>query len=153
MNEVVDTDVIRPMTEADLPRVMEIEIQGHAFPWTEGIFRDCLRVGYICHVLERDGDVIGYGVMSTGAGEAHIFNVCVDPAFQRHGIGRRIMMHLLDLARVRHVTSVFLEVRPSNTAAVRLYDSLGFNEAGVRRGYYPAKSGREDALILVLHLG
>lgn len=154
MNKAVDPGLrIRPMTEKDLPAVIDIEQRAHPFPWTEGIFRDCLRVGYICRVLEQRRRIIAYGVMSVAAGEAHIFNVCVEPKAQRHGLGYRIMHHLIDDARQRRAASVFLEVRPSNTPALRLYDKLGFNEIGIRKAYYPAANGgREDALILALHI-
>ena len=68
---------IRPMTEADVSEVFTIERASYQFPWSEGIFRDCLRVGYVCRVLTLESQVIGYGVMSVGAGEAHVLNLCV----------------------------------------------------------------------------
>ena len=143
---------LRPMSEGDLSVVTEIEAQAYPFPWTAQIFRDCLRVGYSCWVAERHGDVEGYGVMSVGAGECHVLNLCVRPELQRQGVGRRMLAHLLDLARKHRAETALLEVRPSNRAAVVLYQRAGFGEVGIRRDYYPAAKGREDALILAKDL-
>jgi len=143
---------IRPLTPADLDAVMEIEIRAYEFPWTEGIFRDCLRVGYCCWCYENDEVVQGYGVMSAAAGESHILNLTVRPESQRQGIGSKLMKHFLQLARRHGADTLMLEVRPSNTTAIRLYEQMGFNEIGVRRNYYPAAEGREDALLLALSL-
>ncbi len=143
---------IRPMAVTDLEAVMAIEERAYGFPWTRGIFRDCLRVGYCCWCYETEGDIQGYGVMSVAAGESHILNLTVHPQLQRQGVGTRLMKHFLQLAARHHADSVMLEVRPSNIAAVRLYQKLGFNEIGVRRHYYPAGAGREDALLLALSL-
>jgi [ribosomal protein S18]-alanine N-acetyltransferase len=139
---------IRPMMEADLPDIAAIELSSYAFPWSENIFRDCLRVGYICRALDMAGQIIGYGVMSLGAGEAHILNVCVRDQYRIVGFGRRLLENLLEGAALAGVTEAFLEVRPSNLAAIRLYQHLGFEQIGVRRGYYQAPDGREDAIVL-----
>src|SRR4249920_117433 len=139
---------IRPMMEIDLPEVAQVELQSYAFPWSENIFRDCLRVGYTCRALDLAGQVIGYGVMSQGAGEAHILNVCVRDEFRSLGFGRRLLEHLLERAAAAGVAEAFLEVRPSNLAAIRLYQRLGFEQIGIRRGYYQAPDGREDAIVL-----
>ena|SRR3569833_295532 len=144
--------VIRPMTEADVPSVVSLERASYQFPWSEGIFRDCLRVGYVCRVATSGGRLISYGVMSVGAGEAHILNLCVDAAFRCQGIGRRMLEYLLDRGAGAGMNEAFLEVRPSNTAAIRLYLSLGFDQVGMRRGYYQAVGGREDAAVLKLPL-
>ena len=140
--------LIRPMMEIDLPEVAAVELQSYAFPWSENIFRDCLRVGYTCRALDLAGRVIGYGVMSVGAGEAHILNVCVRDEFRNLGFGRRLLEHLLERAAAAGVAEAFLEVRPSNLAAIRLYQRLGFEQIGIRRGYYQAPDGREDAIVL-----
>lgn len=140
---------LRPMREADVAAVMEIERRAYAFPWTSGIFRDCLRVGYCCWILEQEGVIQAYGIMSVGAGEAHILNICVRPESQGRGLGRRVLTHLLNLARRYHADTALLEVRPSNEPALRLYRSLGFNEVAIRKNYYPHPNGREDALILM----
>ena len=144
--------VIRPMTETDVNAVVALERASYQFPWSEGIFRDCLRVGYTCRVVTSDNRVIGYGVMSVGAGEAHILNLCIDAAFRCQGIGRRMLDYLLDKGAAAGMAEAFLEVRPSNTAAIRLYLSLGFDQVGMRRGYYQAVGGREDAAVLKLAL-
>ena len=144
---------IRPMMEIDLGEVAVIEQKSYAFPWSENIFRDCLRVGYTCRALDLAGQVIGYGVMSLGAGEAHILNVCVRGEFRNLGFGRRLLEHLLERAAASGVGEAFLEVRPSNLAAIRLYQHLGFEQIGIRRGYYQAPDGREDAIVLKRELG
>jgi ribosomal-protein-alanine N-acetyltransferase len=144
---------IRPMHDADLAAVAALERSSYLFPWTEGIFRDCVRVGYVCRVMEIAGAVIGYGVLSAGAGEAHILNVCIAGEYRCRGFGRHMLLHLIEQAREFGVREAFLEVRPSNTTAIRLYQSMGFEQIGVRRGYYQALAGREDAVVLKLDLG
>jgi [ribosomal protein S18]-alanine N-acetyltransferase len=139
---------IRPMMELDVPVVVEIERAAYQFPWSEGIFRDCLRVGYVCRVADVRGEMGGYGIMSVGAGEAHILNVCIREDYRNQGLGRSMLLFLLDRARAAGMYEAYLEVRPSNTAAFRLYHSLGFEQVGVRRGYYQATAGREDASVL-----
>ena len=143
----------RPMLYADLREVIAIENRAYEFSWTEGIFRDCIRVGYHCQVLETPhGFIQTYGVMSAAADEAHILNLCVRPELRGRGLSRHILGHLLELARTVEVQTVFLEVRPTNTAAVRLYSSAGFCEIGLRPDYYPSASGREDALVMAKEL-
>ncbi|MCC6171175.1 MAG: ribosomal protein S18-alanine N-acetyltransferase [Gammaproteobacteria bacterium] len=143
---------IRAMLDDDVPAVAAVERASYQFPWSEGIFRDCVRVGYLCRVVECAGVVIGHGIVSTGAGEAHILNVCVRPEYRCRGIGRQLLRYLLDRARALGMAEAFLEVRPSNTTAIRLYQTLGFEQVGVRRGYYQATHGREDAAVLRLAL-
>jgi ribosomal-protein-alanine N-acetyltransferase len=139
---------IRPMHELDVPVVVAIERVAYQFPWSEGIFRDCLRVGYVCRVIDVGGEMAGYGIMSVGGGEAHILNVCISDEYRGRGFARKMMLYLLDRARAAGMHEAFLEVRPSNTAAAGLYHSLGFEQVGVRRGYYQATVGREDAAVL-----
>jgi [ribosomal protein S18]-alanine N-acetyltransferase len=144
---------IRPMADTDVASVIEIERSSYQFPWSEGIFRDCLRVGYVCRVaLTADQGIVGYGVMSVGAGEAHILNLCVGADWRCRGIGHLLLGYLLDRAAAASMGEAYLEVRPSNTAAIRLYQSMGFEQMGVRRGYYQAVGGREDAAVLKLAL-
>lgn len=140
------------MRETDVPVVIAVERRAYFSPWTDGIFRDCLRVGYSCWVLERPEGLVGYGVLSVGAGEAHLLNLCIAPEHQGRGFGRELLNHLIDTARGHRAEAVFLEVRPSNQSAVALYESTGFNQVGCRRDYYPAPKGREDALIFALAL-
>lgn len=150
----VDLMRLRKMRKADLARVLEIEAKNYAFPWSEEIFKDCFSVlSYSCWVCEdADENVIAYAILSVGAGEAHILNISVDPTAQGLGVGRKIMEHLIEIASKKAQT-MFLEVRPSNTKAQTLYESLGFNEIGIRKGYYPAENNtREDAIMLALEL-
>jgi [ribosomal protein S18]-alanine N-acetyltransferase len=138
----------RSATESDVPDIMRIERQSYTFPWTEGIFRDCLRVNYTCRVAEIGMFIAGYGIMSIAAGEAHLLNLCVGETYRCQGIGRRLLAHLLQVATRLGARESFLEARPSNTTAIRLYQALGYVEIGVRRGYYQAVDGREDAIVL-----
>ena len=126
--------------------VVVIERAGYQFPWSEGIFRDCLRVGYVCRVVEVGGDMAGYGIMSVGAGEAHMLNVCVREEYRCRGLARQACCCICWIGRaIAGMHEAFLEVRPSNTVGRRLYRSLGFEQVGMRRGYYQAPGGREDA--------
>ena len=137
----------RRMADSDLAAVVELETAAYLFPWGPGIFRDCLRVGYTCRVVEMGGELAGYGIMSMGAGEAHVLNICVRADLRGLGLGRRLMVWLLDEARAAGHGWAFLEVRPSNRPAILLYESLGFEPVGLRRGYYQAIGGREDAIV------
>ena len=132
----------------NLPHVMRNERRCYTHPWTEGIFRDCISSGYECWLMSTVERVIGHGILSVAAGESHLLNVCIHPDCQGNGFGRILTEHLLSRAQENQVQRVFLEVRPSNRAAYNLYESLGFNEIGVRENYYPAYIGREDALVL-----
>jgi ribosomal-protein-alanine N-acetyltransferase len=140
----------RAMVPVDIPAVGVVEHSSYAFPWSEGIFRDCLRVGYLCRVAEMDGEIVAYGVVAMGAGEAHILNLCVRSDVRGRSVGRQMLLLLLERARQAGVTQAFLEVRPSNRLAIALYQSVGFVQVGVRKGYYQAAPGREDALVLRL---
>ena len=142
----------RAMTPMDVPAVGAVERASYPFPWSEGIFRDCLRVGYLCRVAEVEGSVVAYGVVAMGAGEAHLLNLCVSNELRGRGIGRQMLMLLLERARQAGMTETFLEVRPSNLLAIALYQSVGFVQVGLRTGYYQAEAGREDALVLKLDL-
>ncbi|HUS24618.1 MAG TPA: ribosomal protein S18-alanine N-acetyltransferase [Candidatus Binatia bacterium] len=140
---------LQPMTPQHLDDVMQIERRAYEFPWTEGIFRDCLRVGYSCWlVTQGGGQTLAYAVMSMAVGEAHVLNLCVEPAHHQQGLGRFLLTHLLRLARSSGMEMMLLEVRKSNAAAIALYDNAGFRRLGVRKGYYPAVDGREDAWLL-----
>lgn len=142
--------VIRSMTMADLPCIMEIEKRGHAFPWSEGNFKDGLEHSYYMVVMEQDKKIIGYGVVQIILDEGHLLNITIDPTLNGRGLGRELLLHLLDYAR-NHTDTLFLEVRPSNQRAIALYQTSGFNEIGLRRNYYPAKGGgREDAVLMAI---
>ena len=142
----------RAMTPFDVAGVAAVERSSYPFPWSEGIFRDCLRVGYLCRVAECDGEIVAYGIVAMGAGEAHILNLCVNEAMRGRGIGRQMLKLLVERSAEAGMQDVFLEVRPSNLHAIALYQSVGFIEVGRRRGYYQAVEGREDALVLKLSI-
>jgi [ribosomal protein S18]-alanine N-acetyltransferase len=143
----------RAMAPADLPRVAELERESYVFPWNDQIFADCLRVGYHCVVVDTAAGVAGYAVLSMGAGEAHVLNLCIGDSLRRRGVGRRLLLALLTHARDRGIRDAFLEVRRSNRVAIALYHQTGFECVGQRRGYYQAHEGREDALVYRLELG
>lgn len=143
----------RAMRRADLPAVMAIERASYQFPWSEGVFRDCLRVGYGCWVALDDEDrVAGYGLMSTAVDEAHVLNLCVSPACRRRGLGTFLLTHLICEAARARMVRILLEVRPSNAEALGLYRAQGFSPVGRRKRYYPAHDGREDAIVLARRL-
>lgn len=144
---------LRPMREADLEAVMRIEERAYPFPWTRGIFRDCMRADYAMWVQELDGSIVGYGVLSIVLDEAHVLNLCTDAQAESRGLGRHMLRAMLRLARAGGAQRVFLEVRPSNMRAIKLYDAAGFNEIGRRPRYYPAPgNGREDAVVMAKEL-
>jgi ribosomal-protein-alanine N-acetyltransferase len=143
---------VRVMRPDDAAEIAGIERASYEFPWTEGIFRDCLRVGYACRVLCAGDELIGYAVLAAGAGEAHLLNLCVRTERRRAGLGRFLLEHMLELARRDGAARVYLEVRPSNAAARQLYRSTRFEQIARRPGYYQALLGREDALVLALDL-
>jgi ribosomal-protein-alanine N-acetyltransferase len=144
--------VIRPMRETDLLSVMAIERASYEFPWTTLIFRDCMRAGYECHAYDSQQGLLGYGIMSLAAGECHLLNICIHPDYRRQGFASQLIETLLERARAQRARVALLEVRVSNDVAHRLYMRLGFSEIGLRRNYYPARRGREDALVLAKDL-
>ena len=153
LKQGIESFSIRPMLEADVPAVLAVEQAAYEFPWTDVIFSDCMRIGYSCWALVTEHGMSGHAVMSLMApGECHVLNVCVRPDLQGEGLGRHLMNHLIGTARGYGVTLMLLEVRPTNEAALALYRSLGFNEIGLRKDYYPARKGREDGLVLALEL-
>ncbi len=143
---------IRTMSYTDLKSVITVEKKAYPHPWTLGIFRDCLRIGYNAWVMTLDKEIIGYGIVMLSPGEAHILNICIEPDFQKKGLGRYLLRHILKKSKQTDVDMVLLEVRRSNAGAQQLYQSEGFHELGVRKAYYPADNGREDAIILAKYL-
>ena len=145
------------MGHVDLESVMKIETQSYEFPWSRGTFEDCLAAPYECWAGElgdREGrnEIVGYGILQVSGDEAHLLNVCVRHQLHGCGFGREIVLFLVDRAKAQRATKMFLEVRPSNGIARALYDSVGFRQIGVRKGYYPVFGGREDGLVLALTL-
>ena len=150
--------VLRPgpelarMREDDLDQVVAIENAIYSHPWTRGNFADSLRAGYECHTWRLEGELVGYFILMAAAGEAHLLNLSVSAPHQRSGHGKALLSEAVEVARALHARNLFLEVRPSNSAAQALYTRFGFRTIAVRRGYYPAHAGREDALVLTLGL-
>lgn len=153
MSAVVDQEPsIRSMSDRDIRAVLDIERAAYDFPWSANIFAECVRAGYVCRVCVNGSEPAGYGIMSVGAGECHIMNLCVHPAQSGNGYGSLLMADLLAIAQRSNVQIAFLEVRMSNRRAHSLYQYLGFNEIGIRKNYYPAQKGREDAYVLAKSL-
>jgi len=144
--------IVRPLGPEDLDDVIQIEEASYPWPWTRGIFADCIRVGYCCSGLQIGSDLAGYCIVSMAAGEAHLLNLCVHPDWQSHGLGSLMLEHAIGQARLGECESMFLEVRPSNPGAARLYLKRGFREIGVRPDYYRAGEGREDAIVLEMRV-
>src|ERR1700687_4802145 len=143
---------LRPMRVIDLDLVMEVEPTLYSHPWTRGNFDDSLTAGYSCWTLRCGGVLAGYGVLMSGVREAHLLNLSVAIPWQRHGFGRMLLEHFVGVARASDALQMYLEVRPSNSAARQLYAHFGFREITVRRGYYPARRGREDAILMGISL-
>ena len=144
--------VARRMLVQDLPDVVSIENRIYDFPWTDGNFRDAIRSGYDAVVMASGGPLVGYRVMMFGPGEAHLLNLSVAADWQRRGFGRHLLVASIHDARRADARTLFLEVRPSNAAGISLYEGIGFKRIGVRKGYYPAIGGREDAWVMSLPL-
>mgnify|MGYP001171116317 FL=1 len=143
---------VRSMRYSDVELVAENEAAAYTYPWTKHNFIDCLQSGYQCWVLANKQRIIAHGVISVAITEAHLLTLCVHPGFQRQGYGRRMLNLLLDRAYKLESSECFLEVSTQNRPAISLYVSMGFEEIGQRKGYYPGKQGREDALIMSRHL-
>lgn len=142
----------RLMQETDLDQVIAIEEAIYSFPWTRGIFFDCINIGYLCMVLEENGKIVAYSVMSVAAGESHLLTIVVPAEEQGKGYGKKMLNEMIQQAINDDSSTMYLEVRTSNKIAIQLYHNRGFNELGIRNNYYPSEQGREDALILALDL-
>ncbi len=143
---------LRPMTASDLDAIMAIERVNFPFPWTEGNFKDSMNSGYMCLVMEQGKQLIGYAVLMMVLDEAHLLNISVAQSHQGQGWGRYLLVQMMEMGREKGGLNMFLEVRPSNHSALGLYESMGFNEMGIRPGYYPAHNGREDAVLMGMAL-
>lgn len=140
--------ILRDMTEVDLDAVLRIEREVQAHPWTLGNFSDALCSGYQCKVFESAGVMVGYAVMMLAVEEADLLDIAIDKGHQRKGIGRKLLDAMSSLARHENMRRMVLEVRASNQAAIALYRASDFGQIGLRRDYYPAANGREDALLM-----
>jgi ribosomal-protein-alanine N-acetyltransferase len=145
-------DQFRPMQLNDLDAIMAIEPYIYPYPWTRGNFSDSLNSGYSAWVLLRNEVIIGYALVMMVLDEAHLLNLSIAKDHQKQGLGRVLLEHMIDIAKNNQAANMFLEVRPSNISAIALYENMGFNEMAIRRGYYPAKNSREDAVLMGLAL-
>ncbi len=142
----------RPMRLDDLDEIMAIEPQIYPYPWTRGNFSDSLNSGYQTCVLVEQEKIIAYALLMMVLDEAHLLNLSVAKSYQKQGLGRFLLEHMLQIAKDHQAANMFLEVRQSNLSAIALYESIGFNEMAIRRAYYPAANGREDAVLMGLAL-
>lgn len=136
-----------PMNQNDLEAVAELEQSVQAFPWSRGNFADSLAAGHGVWVCRIGGELVGFSVIMVVVDEAHLLNVAVAKRYQGQGYGARLLRHVMGQAKLHGAAKLLLEVRPSNQRAVELYRLFGFRQIGLRRGYYPAAIGREDALV------
>ena len=142
----------RDMALSDVDSVMEIEPHIYSHPWSRGNFVDSLNSGYSASILECNGEIIGYALMMMVLDEAHLLNLSIAKAYQKQGLGRLLLENMIRIAQEKNAANMFLEVRTSNISAIALYENIGFNEMAIRRGYYPAPNGREDAVLMGLAL-
>lgn len=147
-----DSFQFRPMQSDDLDEIMAIEARIYPYPWTRGNFIDSLTSGYSAWVLLEQAEIIGYALLMMVIDEAHLLNLSITKSHQKQGLGRLLLEHMIQIAKNYQATNMFLEVRPSNISAIALYENIGFNEMAIRRGYYPAANGREDAVLMGLAL-
>jgi [ribosomal protein S18]-alanine N-acetyltransferase len=141
--------ILRDMTDTDLDAVLNIEREVHAHPWTPGNFSDALRSEYQCKVYESEAEgMLGYAVLMLAVDEAELLDIAIAAQQQRQGWGRKLLEEMMALARRNDMRRVVLEVRASNRAAIGLYRNSGFVEIGLRRDYYQAENGREDAILM-----
>jgi [ribosomal protein S18]-alanine N-acetyltransferase len=153
MSAVLKTQYdFRPMRMDDLDAIMEIELQIYPYPWTRGNFSDSLNSGYSAWVLMHNKEIIGYSLMMIVLDEAHLLNLSIAKTYQKLGLGRTLLEHMVNIAKKNQMANMFLEVRQSNISAIALYENMGFNEMAIRRNYYLAVSGREDAILMGLAL-
>lgn len=143
---------IRVMHPTDLDRVILIEREIFLFPWSPGNFSDSIDAGYLCQVMEQADTIVGYGIMMMSPDEAHILTLGIAANWQKKGLGKKLLQHLIQSARNMNAKSILLDVRESNLGAAQLYQQMGFQQIATRKGYYPAMCGREDARVMQLLL-
>lgn len=149
-NKSAHMNTISTLSTADLTKAWHIEKRAHAFPWSEQTLASNQGERYRNYQLSVDGEMAAFAITQVVLDEATLFNIAVDPAYQRRGLGRALLEHVIDEVEKLGVVTLWLEVRASNVAAIALYESVGFNEATIRRNYYPTADGREDAIIMAL---
>lgn len=153
MSAVLKTQYeFRPMRMIDIDTIMQIEPQIYPYPWTRGNFVDSLNSGYSAWVLLDKAQIFGYALTMMVLDEAHLLNLSIAKNYQKQGLGRYLLEKMVGIAKSNQMANMFLEVRVSNISAIALYEYMGFNEMAIRRGYYPAANGREDAILMGLAL-
>ena len=153
MNAMLEPQIeLLPMNPSDLNEILAIEYRVYPFPWGRGNFVDSMNSGYSCWVCRMAGELVGYFVVMMAVDEAHLLNIAISTKHQRKGFGARLLRQAMRVAQAAGGAILLLEVRPSNEQALSLYRHFGFKQIGVRRGYYPAEGGREDALVLTHEL-
>lgn len=140
------------MTAAGIDAVLAIEERIQAFPWTRGNFSDALGAGYDCWLAREGNELTGFAVLMRAVDEIHLLVIGIVPERQRAGKGRQLLDFVSRQARGAGMTRMLLEVRPSNSSAIAFYQQAGFVGIGRRRGYYPASTGREDAIVMARNL-
>lgn len=144
--------LIRKLHKTDLPKLIIIEELSHSVPWSEEAFQHCLNARYPGWVLELEGKMIGFIIMTLQAEESHILNITIDRRYQRKGYGKQLLAYGLKEVQKGGAVIAYLEVRASNTRAIKLYENMGFIQIGVRKDYYPVPTGKEDALVFAKDL-
>lgn len=152
-NKFAKMKTISFLTPDDLPAAWAIEQRSHAFPWSEQVFASNQGDRYVNFALFVEDKLAAYAITQVVLDEATLFNIAVDPAWQRQGLGKQLLTHLIEAMEAKGILTLWLEVRASNLGARALYEHLGFNEVTLRRNYYPTADGREDAIIMALPLG
>lgn len=144
--------LIRPMHELDLDSIVRLEKQCYPHPWPTWLFRGALRIGMSSWIIEAENAVIGFGIIHIKNSWGHLMNICITPRYQGMGLGRKMALHLLSEARKHHASISWLEVRPTNHTAIKLYKSLGFRKTKMRKNYYPSRRGRLPAIVMAMKL-
>ncbi len=139
---------LRAWREDDIAPMAEIEQEAYPFPWSEVIMRDCFHAGHWGWTAWSRSELAAYAVVQAVLDEAHLLNLCTAPVWQGQGVGRGMLHWVIQQCAAHDMQRILLEVRASNTPALGLYRSLGFEQDGLRKGYYPASPGREDAVLM-----
>lgn len=143
---------IRRMQLDDVDNVYAIEVVAHRSPWTRDILRDCMLVNYDCRVLEIDSasgpSLVGYSISRFDQNSCHILNLCITPRMQGNGYGQLLLQNIINSEQSSAVDTMVLEVRPSNLAALHLYQKVGFVQTATKEGYYQDDGMLEDAVVL-----
>lgn len=143
---------IRKMGFKDLDTVTSIEQDLCEYPWTKGVFSDCLK-NYDCFIIEdKNNEILGYAMISCFLNESHLLNIGIRKDSQGKKLGNRLMQYIIEQAKAKKAELMYLEVRKDNIRAVNLYKKLGFSQIGIRKEYYLTKNGKEDALVFLANI-